>query len=55
MLDDKDKRYKIVRFRRHGNQEVIRRGLTLDEARDWCRQQSTNGKDWFDGFTQESK
>ena len=28
----------------------IRTGLTLDEAQEHCRDESTHGSDWFDGY-----
>tara|TARA_A100001201_G_C4063201_1_gene193351 strand:- start:380 stop:538 length:159 start_codon:yes stop_codon:yes gene_type:complete len=47
--------YKIVRFykSRYKNSRVIRRGLTLEEAKEHCQDPSTSGLNWFDGFTKE--
>lgn len=46
--------YKIVRYYRTGRKpKVIKRGLTLEEARKHCRSPKTRGKDWFDGFTKQ--
>lgn len=45
--------YKIVRFRFKGENEVIRRGLTLEEAREHCNDESTHGDGWFDGYEEE--
>ena len=45
--------YKIIRFYRYKNNRVIRRGLTLEEAKEHTRDPSTSGIDWFDGFTKE--
>ncbi len=49
------KTYKIIRFyRKSGRQKVIRRGMSLTEARAHCSDPSSK-KDgiWFDGFTAE--
>jgi hypothetical protein len=51
--------YKIIRFRFRGENEVIRRGVTLDEAQAHCSDESTHGGDtedgtaWFDGYEAE--
>lgn len=52
--------YKIIRFRRKsGRQSVIRRGLSLEDARAHCSREDTHKRDkynnviWFDGFTKE--
>ena len=45
--------YKIIRFRKNGNQKVVRRGLSLEDAKIWCNREDTHGKNWFDGFTKE--
>jgi hypothetical protein len=45
--------YMIIRFRFDGDNEVVRRGLTLDEAQTHCRDESTHGEGWFDGYEQE--
>lgn len=49
--------YKIVRFRREegeswlGEPEVIRTGLTLEEAQAWCKDPNTREEGvWFDGY-----
>lgn len=47
--------YKIVRFRQAGPQDVIARGLTLDEAQAWCRREDTHGPGWFDGYTTDDQ
>ncbi len=53
------KSYKIVRFRLEGANEVIRTGLTLNEAQEHCRSEKTSKKDennnviWFDGYESE--
>jgi hypothetical protein len=45
--------YKIVRFHRNGPNETIVTGLTLKQAKEYCSNDATRGKDWFDGFVQE--
>jgi len=53
------KTYKIVRFKRDSNNEVIKTGLTLNDAQAHCRREDTHKKDddgnviWFDGYTEE--
>lgn len=45
--------YKIIRFRFTGGNEVINRGLSLEEAQEWCQREDTHGDGWFDGYTEE--
>jgi hypothetical protein len=45
--------YKIVRFRFLGDDEVVKTGLTLEEAQEWCKREDTHGDGWFDGYTEE--
>lgn len=56
--------YKVIRFRKNSKRkEIIRRGFTLDQAREWCSREDTHkvkyDKDgnknvvWFDGFVVE--
>jgi hypothetical protein len=45
--------YKIVRFHKDKDQEIIETGLTLAEAKEHCNDPDTEGDDWFDGFTKE--
>lgn len=47
------KTYCIVRFRFKGGNEIIKRGLTLEEAQAWCTRDDTSGPGWFDGYTEE--
>lgn len=62
--DDEDEvTYKIVRFYRdenhHDNRRVVKTGLTLAEAQEWCNDEATHGFDgdgsveWFDGYMEE--
>jgi hypothetical protein len=39
--------YVIVRFFRDGPSQVIKSGLTLEEAREHCNDPSTEGDGWF--------
>jgi len=45
--------YSIIRFRINRDNEVIKTGLTLDEAQEHCNDESTHGDGWFDGYTEE--
>ena len=46
--------YKIIRFRFNGKNRIIKRGLTLEEAQEHCRNPKTSvDDDWFDGYTEE--
>ena len=45
--------YKIVRYQFYGEPEVVKRGLTLEEARKYCSDPKTEGIDWFEGYTKE--
>ena len=47
------KTYMIIRFRMKRNNTCIKRGLTLEEAKEWCNREDTKGEDWFDGYTEE--
>jgi hypothetical protein len=40
----------IIRFRFEGDNEVMARGLTLEEAQEHCNREDTSGDGWFDGF-----
>lgn len=47
--------YKIVRFHQDLDvpNEVIVRGLTLEQAEAHCQREDTHGETWFDGYTEE--
>lgn len=45
--------YMIVRFHQNASKEIIKRGLTLEEAKEHCQNESTSGNGWFDGFEKE--
>lgn len=51
--------YKIIRFRYEGENTVIERGLTLEDAQAHCNRDDTHGGStedgtaWFDGYEQE--
>ena len=45
--------YKIIRFKRDGESEVIKEGLTLAEAQAHCQSEDTEGEGWFDGYNKE--
>lgn len=53
------KRYNIIRYYFKGNNRIKERGLSLEQAREWCNREDTHAKkdkkghrDWFDGFTE---
>jgi hypothetical protein len=45
--------YKIIRFKRDGDNEVIKEGLSLKEAQEHCQDDDTKGEGWFDGYEKE--
>lgn len=47
--------YVIVRFYQDINKgsQIIRRGLTLDQAQAHCSSDDTKGDGWFDGYQKE--
>jgi hypothetical protein len=45
--------YKIIKFKFEGEPEVIERGLSLQEARAYCRREDTEGVGWFCGYEAE--
>ena len=45
--------YRIVRFKRDDDNEVLVRGLTLEQAQAHCQREDTHGDGWFDGYAEE--
>jgi len=45
--------YKIIRFKKYDENEVIKTGLTLEQAKEHCQDSDTQGENWFDGFEKE--
>ncbi len=45
--------YKIIRFYKDGKRETVKADLTLEEAKEYCSDDSTSGDNWFDGFEKE--
>lgn len=45
--------YTIVRFTWGQEKEVLREGVSLQEAQDHCNREDTSGDGWFDGFYKE--
>ena len=45
--------YRIVLFNIKGRRRIIRKGLTLEEAKAWCSRDDTHGDGWFHGFERE--
>lgn len=48
-------RYKIIRMKQHGRNRIIKRGLTLSEAQQHCKNPKTRGKGWFDGYDEDKR
>jgi len=59
MTDTDETTYKIIRFRFQGENSVIERGLTLEEAQAHCNDPASEGGStddgtaWFDGYEAE--
>jgi len=47
------KTYRIVRFFKDKESEIIKEGLSLEEAKEHCQDPDTKGEGWFDGFEEE--
>ena len=47
------KTYMIMRFRMTKNNICIRRGLTLEQAQEWCNREEAQGDDWFDDYVED--
>lgn len=45
--------YKIIRFVFDGDSEIVKTGLSLEEAQEWCHREDTHGDGWFDGYEEE--
>jgi hypothetical protein len=45
--------YKIVKFVRDGENEVVHEGLTKAEAKAICQGEESHGDGWFLGFSEE--
>lgn len=45
--------YKIIRFRQASDNEVVVRGLSLEQAQAHCQRDDTHGDGWFDGYEEE--
>lgn len=43
--------YFIKKFRSNAGTTVVRTGLTLEEAQEWCNRKDTHGVGWFYGYT----
>ena len=48
-----EKLYKIIRFKFQEDSEIIKIGLTLQEAQEHCNREETHGNNWFDGYSEE--
>jgi hypothetical protein len=47
--------YSIVRFRQDGDNDVVVRGLTLEQAQAHCQRDDTHGDGWFDGYREDGE
>ena len=45
--------YKIIKFCKNGDNEIVDTGLSLAEAQEYCRRDDTAGDDYFCGYTKE--
>jgi len=45
--------YKVLRYNRESETETIAEGLSLAEAKEYCRGEESHGEGWFYGFTAE--
>jgi hypothetical protein len=52
-MEEDEATYSIIRHRFNGNNEVIKTGLSLEEAQEHCQRDDTRGDGWFDGYTEE--
>lgn len=52
-MDNDEKTYKITRFHKDGENEIIATGKTLEEVQEHCRREDTHGEGWFDGYGEE--
>jgi hypothetical protein len=52
--DEGEPVYSVVRYFQSGENSVLVRGLTLEQAQAHCNRDDTRGEGWFDGYRQES-
>lgn len=55
MNDETEDTYRIVRFRRDGEPEIVSEGVSLEYAQEHCNDPKTRGVDWFDGYEKEDE
>ena len=51
---DDDTTYMVIRFSMTEPKEIIKTGLTLEEAQEHCSREDTHGPGWFDGYDEET-
>lgn len=42
--------YDVIRYHKKNKKKLIHYKITLEQAREWCGDDLTKGKDYFDGF-----
>lgn len=47
--------YKIVRYTFQKPSQIVKRGLTLEQAQEHCNDPSTASDGWFDGYEMENR
>lgn len=45
--------YKIIKFKFNGKNRVIKTGLSLEEAKEYCNREDTRGEEFFCGYEEE--
>lgn len=45
--------YSIIRYNFNAENEVIERGVSLEDAQEHCNREDTHGEGWFDGYTED--
>ena len=45
--------YKIICFKKSGNNKTVKKGVSLNDAKWWCTGPNARGNNWFYGFTKQ--
>lgn len=56
-MNENEELYKVVCFYRDGEKpaEIVKMGLTLEQAQFHCSRPDTDGDGWFHGYCKESE